>query len=143
MTIKEMLERTGWTVEGFAIYFDIPKRTVENWIYRGGCPAYLQSLMQYKIFKEGVIMNEKITFEHTLKYDDSKPNCNFSEETDDIIVASPFDFGDWLDNNNVPYEVDDKCDHLFWVLTDYFPQERTGEAYFITKREPTDEELRG
>lgn len=138
MNIKEMLERTGWTVEGFGIYFDIPKRTVENWIYRGGCPDYLRALMQYKLFKENIIMNEKITFKHATNCDESKPNCGFSEEADSIIVAPPFDLGDWLDNASVHSENDGDI----WYVIDE-SGERTGEAYMVIKREPTDEELRG
>jgi hypothetical protein len=53
MTIKEMLNATGWTVRKFAEYFEIPQRTVENWIYRANsCPAYLLKLMEYRLRKE-------------------------------------------------------------------------------------------
>lgn len=56
MTIKEMLNATGWTVKQFAAYFEIPQRTVENWIYRANsCPVYLLKLMQYRLIAESKI----------------------------------------------------------------------------------------
>lgn len=55
-TIKELRQRSGMTQKEFSEYFEIPKRTIENW--DGGarkCPEYLIALMEYKLIKEGKI----------------------------------------------------------------------------------------
>ena len=72
-------------------------------------------------------MNEKITYRH-----------NDDTETDYIIVAPPFDLGDWLDNASVHSEQDGDV----WYILDE-SGERTGETYTVISREPTDEELVG
>lgn len=54
--IKTLRTASGMTQQAFADYFSIPKRTLENW--EGGkrnCPDYLQTLMEYKLQKEGKI----------------------------------------------------------------------------------------
>lgn len=56
MTVKELRTATGMTQKAFAEYFEIPKRTIENW--EGGkreCPAYLLELMEYKLRRENMI----------------------------------------------------------------------------------------
>ena len=53
MDIKELRIRTGMTQKEFAKYFNIPKRTIENW--EGGQrtpPPYVVELIEYKIRKE-------------------------------------------------------------------------------------------
>ena len=53
MTFKDLRTSSGMTQKVFAEYFNIPKRTVENW--EGGqrkCPEYLLSLMEYKLINE-------------------------------------------------------------------------------------------
>ena len=56
MTIKEMLERTGWTQKQFAEYFGIPYRTVQNWAAGvNECPAYVRELIRYKLTAENII----------------------------------------------------------------------------------------
>lgn len=56
MNFKELRQQSGMAQKAFSEYFNIPKRTVENW--EGGkreCPAYLLELMVYKLKKEGVL----------------------------------------------------------------------------------------
>lgn len=59
-TIKELRAVTGWSQQKFADYFDIPRRTVQNWELPGGinaraCPPYLLRLMIYKLEHENII----------------------------------------------------------------------------------------
>ena len=56
MSIKELRQASKMTQKEFSEYFNIPKRSVENW--EGGqreCPAYLLELMEYKLKNEGII----------------------------------------------------------------------------------------
>lgn len=53
MTFKELRTMSGMTQKAFSEYFQIPKRTIENWdsgIRK--CPEYLIALMEYKLSKE-------------------------------------------------------------------------------------------
>lgn len=56
MTFKELRKQSGMTQKAFGEYFEIPKRTIEEWD-RGGrkCPEYLLKLMEYKLKKENII----------------------------------------------------------------------------------------
>ena len=56
MIIKELRAMSGMTQKEFAEYFNIPKRTVEDWD-RGArkCPEYLIALMEYKLKNESKI----------------------------------------------------------------------------------------
>jgi len=56
MTFKELRNLSGMTQVQFSKYFDIPKRTIEDWD-RGArkCPEYLLNLMEYKLKKENII----------------------------------------------------------------------------------------
>ena len=56
MTIKELRQQSGMTQKEFAEYFEIPKRTIEDWD-RGvrKCPEYLVALIEYKLTKEAKI----------------------------------------------------------------------------------------
>lgn len=59
MTIKEMRKRAGFTQKRFAEYFDLPKRTVENW--EGGvsnCSPAMLELIEYKLRNEGLLMKK-------------------------------------------------------------------------------------
>ena len=50
MNFKELRAASGMTQKAFAEYFEIPKRTVENWeTERNKCPEYLLNLMEYKL----------------------------------------------------------------------------------------------
>jgi hypothetical protein len=81
-------------------------------------------------------MNKKYTFRTTANEDYSKPNNNYSEETEYIVTDGVYDFSDYLSDQGVAAEnVDDK----FYVVDD--DGERTGEAYWIISEEDTDEEL--
>ena len=58
MTIKELREQSGMSQAEFAEYFNIPKRTIQNWEWEGvnkqgrKCPEYLLKLMKYKLDNE-------------------------------------------------------------------------------------------
>ena len=53
MTIADLRKQYGMTQQQFAVYFGIPKRTVENWDSGiNKCPAYLISLIEYKLAHE-------------------------------------------------------------------------------------------
>ena len=57
MTIKELRAKSGMTQKAFAEYFGVSKRAVEDWEgERRKCPEYLLDLMQYKLEKEGIIL---------------------------------------------------------------------------------------
>lgn len=56
MTFKELRNATGMTQKAFSEYFEIPKRTIENWDTGvRQCPEYLLKLMIYKLSNEGKI----------------------------------------------------------------------------------------
>ena len=80
--------------------------------------------------------NTKITFRFTSNEDKSKPNNNYSEETDYIIVGEDYDFGDWLNDHGCEYEQDD---NIYYLLDE--DNERNGAAYSIVSIEGTDEDL--
>lgn len=137
MTIRELRARTGWTQRYFAEYFGVPRRTFEDWESgRNRCPDYLRKLIQYKLFKEGIIMNNKITYKYTNNYDESTHDNGFGCDTDYIVTDGVYDFEDYLQDNEVRYEVD--SDLYFIVDQD---GERTGEAYMVVSEEPTDEDI--
>lgn len=51
--IKELRMQTGMNQAQFASYFNIPKRTYQNWeLGTRNCPQYLIDLMQYKLNNE-------------------------------------------------------------------------------------------
>lgn len=141
MTIREMRERTGMTQQEFGDLLNIPKRSIENWEgNKTKCPDYVRELIQYTLFCENLIMNSKITFTYTDDYDENVPNNNFPEETEDIVVAKgEYDFEDYLRDNGVNFEEDEKCEGFYWVLDEF--NERTNQAYMIIKTENTYEDL--
>jgi transcriptional regulator with XRE-family HTH domain len=56
MNFKELRQQSGMTQKGFAEYFNIPKRTIEDWdSEKRPCPQYLLELMEYKLKHEGII----------------------------------------------------------------------------------------
>jgi DNA-binding transcriptional regulator YiaG len=56
MTIQELFAESGMNQTEFAGYFDIPRRTVQNWVLGlRQCPEYLVELMRYKLEKEKII----------------------------------------------------------------------------------------
>ena len=53
MTFNKLLEQSGMNTTGFAKYFGIPRRTVQNWkLGIAKCPDYLLELMKYKLNNE-------------------------------------------------------------------------------------------
>lgn len=61
MDFKELRKKSGMTQKQFSEYFEIPKRTIEDWD-RGAskCPEYLLELMEYKLRKENIIPEESL-----------------------------------------------------------------------------------
>ena len=56
MTFKELRTASGMTQKQFSEYFNIPKRTIENWEgEKRSCPEYLLELMEYKLKNEGYV----------------------------------------------------------------------------------------
>ena len=56
MTFKELRQASGMTQKEIAEYFEIPKRSIENWDEgKSKCPEYLLKLMEYKLTNEGKI----------------------------------------------------------------------------------------
>ena len=56
MNIKELRTASSMTQQAFADYFNIPKRSIENWEYgKTEPPAYLIELIEYKLKHEGLI----------------------------------------------------------------------------------------
>lgn len=63
MNIKDLRTASGMTQQQFSDYFNIPKRTIENW--EGGqrkCPEYLLELMEYKLEAEGLLTGKPIEY---------------------------------------------------------------------------------
>lgn len=59
MTVKELRKLSGMTQQAFGDYFNIPKRTIQNWEAEiRQCPEYLLELMRYKLQNEGIIKGE-------------------------------------------------------------------------------------
>ena len=81
--------------------------------------------------------NVKYTYRWTANEDYNVPDNNYEAESDYIIIEPPYDFGDYLNNANVSYEKDGDT---YYVLGEN--EERTGEAYWITSTEETDEDIR-
>lgn len=53
MTFKELRKASGMTQREFAKYFNIPRRSIENWEADSEkCKPYLLDLMEYKLRKE-------------------------------------------------------------------------------------------
>ena len=57
--VRELRKRSGMTQKAFADFFEMPKRTVENWEgSKAVCSDYLFNLMEYKLLNEGIIKAE-------------------------------------------------------------------------------------
>ena len=53
---KELRKMSGMTQKSFSEYFNIPKRTIEDWdAGKTKCSDYLIDLMLYKLKNEGII----------------------------------------------------------------------------------------
>ena len=56
MIIKEMRKQTKMTQKQFSEYFNIPKRTIEDWeTDRRHPPQYVIELIEYKLKKEKLL----------------------------------------------------------------------------------------
>lgn len=56
MNIRELRKSVGMTQQAFADYFEMPKRTIEEWEGERRKPTdYLVKLMIYKLKKEGLL----------------------------------------------------------------------------------------
>lgn len=56
MDFKELRQKAKMSQKQIAVYFGIPKRTVENWDEgKNKIPKYLLDLMIYKLKKEKII----------------------------------------------------------------------------------------
>lgn len=52
MNIKELRQLSEMAQKEFSEYFNIPKRSIENWEGdKRECPSYLLELMEYKEYK--------------------------------------------------------------------------------------------
>lgn len=55
-SFQTLYEATGFSTEEYAEYFNIPLRTIQDWIYEKRKPAdYLFNLMFYKLKEENII----------------------------------------------------------------------------------------
>ena len=60
MTYKELRKESGMNQTEFARYFNIPRRTVQNWdLGVRECPSYLIELMDYKLKCEKIIKSRE------------------------------------------------------------------------------------
>ena len=56
MNVKELRQAAKMTQKTFAEYFNIPKRTIEQWEgNQRECKEYIIELMKYKLEKENII----------------------------------------------------------------------------------------
>ena len=56
MTIKELRAASGMTQKEFSDYFNIPRRSIEDWeTEKRTPPEYLVNLIEYKLRAEGKI----------------------------------------------------------------------------------------
>lgn len=89
MTIKNLRTAAGMTQQQFSEYFNIPKRSIENW--EGGqrkCPEYLLDLIYYKLsqeemLKEGFKMKKFEIRENTIEVKREKditPYCSLEQQ---------------------------------------------------------------
>ena len=81
---------SGMTQQEFANYFEIPKRTIENW--EGGqrkCPEYLKKLIKYKLIKEGYTLK-------LVEYNEGEARILTEGSLEDIVK--------WLKDNPDEYE---------------------------------------
>lgn len=95
MTIKDLRTMSKMTQQEFSKYFEIPKRTIENW--EGGqrkCPKYLKKLIEYKLVKEGYIL-KLVEYNEDERYILTKGNL------EDIVkwLKDNRDEYEWINNN--------------------------------------------
>lgn len=104
MTFKELREKSGMSRSGFAKFFAIPYRTVQNWeLGLRECPEYLLDLMKYKLEKENEnkpqMPVEKFPFELCPRCErvvhkglNYCPDCGLALDWSDSFVKIPQNF---------------------------------------------------
>ena len=98
MTFKELREKSGMSRSGFAKFFAIPYRTVQNWeLGLRECPGYLLDLIEIALDKIPQKPVEKLPFEVCSRCDRGVhrgmkycPECglalDWSDTEEEIIV---------------------------------------------------------
>ena len=81
-------------------------------------------------------MNKKYIYRTTANEDYSKPDNNYSVETEYIVTDGVYDFSDYLNDLGIAF---DQVNDTFYELDEF--GERTGSAYLIICVEDTDEEI--
>ena len=88
-------------------------------------------------------MNTKITFVHADHFDLGTQGCGFDQQRDFIVVGDGYTFDDWLSGRGARFDQDSGDPDTYFILDDDLRTEtRTGEAFRIISRTPTDEELK-
>lgn len=55
-SVSELFDASGMTMSSFSSYFEVPPRTMQDWIYGASpCPQYVINLMAYKLEHENKI----------------------------------------------------------------------------------------
>lgn len=55
-SVGELFDASGMTMSSFSSYFEVPPRTMQDWIYGAStCPQYVIDLMAYKLERENKI----------------------------------------------------------------------------------------
>lgn len=55
-SVSELFDASGMTMSSFSSYFEVPPRTMQDWIYCARpCPQYVIDLMAYKLEHENKI----------------------------------------------------------------------------------------
>ena len=55
-SVGELFDASGMTMSSFSSYFEVPPRTMQDWIYgTSPCPQYVIDLMAYKLEHENKI----------------------------------------------------------------------------------------
>ena len=80
-------------------------------------------------------MNKEITFKFTSNYDINTTDWSKNDDVSYIIFKDGYNFGDYLRDRGVAYEAENE--RLYFVLDEN--NARTGECYFISSIEDTDE----
>lgn len=59
-TLRDMIKRSGLTVEQFSRYYDIPYRTVQNWIEgQRKPPKYILSLLERCVIEDFDLLRQQ------------------------------------------------------------------------------------
>ena len=80
-------------------------------------------------------MNKEITYKFTSHFDINATDWSKNDEISCIIVKDGYSFGDYLRDRGVAFEAENE--RLYFVLDEN--NARTGECYFISAIEDTDE----